>query len=112
MENRLLFESDVVKAIDKYTDDDGKLQDDISCILEEVPPVTLLGSRNALEDLRELNKQIEKEKRIELYENKDIVLEQRGDKYYLSLYDTEGKFQREITIIVKDDYKVSMSNGM
>lgn len=54
----------------------------------------------------------EKEKRVQLYENEDIVLEQRGNKYYLSLFDKEGKFQREVTIAVKDDYKVSMCNGM
>lgn len=27
----------------------------------------------------------EKEKRVQLYENEDIVLEQRGNKYYLFL---------------------------
>ena len=53
---------------------------------------------------------VEKEKRVQLYENEDIVLEQRCNKYYLSLYDKEGKFQREVTIVVKDDYKVSLFN--
>lgn len=33
---RLLCEDDVIKAVDKYTNDDGSLDDDISCILEEV----------------------------------------------------------------------------
>ena len=33
---RLLCEDDVIKAVDKHTNDDGSLDDDISCILEEV----------------------------------------------------------------------------
>ena len=53
---------------------------------------------------------VEKEKRVQLYENDDIILERLGNKYYLSFYDKEGKFQREVTIVVKDDYKVSLFN--
>lgn len=33
---RLIDESDVIKIIDKHTTEDGKLDDDISVILEEV----------------------------------------------------------------------------
>ena len=33
---RLLCEDDVIKAVDKHTNNDGSLDDDISCILEEV----------------------------------------------------------------------------
>ena len=33
---RLLCEDDVIKAVDKHTNDDMSLDDDISCILEEV----------------------------------------------------------------------------
>lgn len=33
---RLLCEDDVIKAVDKHTNEDGTLDDDISCILEEV----------------------------------------------------------------------------
>lgn len=33
---RLLCEDDVIKAVDKHTNDDGSLDGDISCILEEV----------------------------------------------------------------------------
>lgn len=33
---RLLCEDDVIKAVDKHTNDDGALDDDITCILEEV----------------------------------------------------------------------------
>ena len=36
MKNRLLWENEVIKVIDKHTNDDEKLDNDISCILEEV----------------------------------------------------------------------------
>lgn len=51
-----------------------------------------------------------KQKRVELFENENVVLEQRDNKYYLSLYDKEGKFQREVTIYVKDNYEVEFRN--
>lgn len=38
--NRLLFEDDVIRAVDKHTIND-KLDNDISCILEEIYPVSL-----------------------------------------------------------------------
>lgn len=56
-------------------------------------------------------KMVQKQKRVQLFENEDVVLEQRGNRYYLSLYNKEGKFQREVTIDVKDDYKVGLCNG-
>ena len=37
--DRCLHEMDVIKAIDKHTREDGTLDDDISCILEEVESV-------------------------------------------------------------------------
>lgn len=52
---RLLCEDDVIKAVDKHTNDDGSLDDDISCILEEVKDVIIAGSKNAM---KELNKPI------------------------------------------------------
>lgn len=111
MANRLLFEKDVIKAVDKHTNDDSQLDDDISCILEEVNPVVLVGSKEAIDSLKVEIKPVQKQKRVELFENEDVVLEQRGNRYYLSLYDKEGKFQREVTIDVKDDYKVGLGNG-
>lgn len=107
MANRLLFESDVIKAVDKHTTND-KLDNDISCILEEVNSVSL-EVVSALSNNPE-NKPVQKQKRVQLFENEDVVLEQRGNRYYLSLYDKEGKFQREVTIHVKDDYKVGLGN--
>ena len=111
MANRLLFEEDVIRAVDKHTNDDSQLDDDISCILEEVDPVVLVGSKEAIYSLKVETKPIQKQKRVQLFENEDVVLEQRGNRYYLSLYDKEGKFQREVTIDVKDDYKVGLCNS-
>ena len=108
--NRLLFEKDVIKAVDKHTNDENQLDNDISCILEEVIPVVLVGSKEAIDSLKVETKPVQKQKRVQLFENEDVVLEQRGNRYYLSLYDKEGKFQREVTIDVKDDYKVGLGN--
>lgn len=60
---------------------------------------------------KEKIRMVQKQKRIQLFENENVVLEQRGNRYYLSLYNKEGKFQREVTIDVKDDYKVGLCNG-
>lgn len=110
MANRLLFENDVIRAVDKHTNDESQLDNDISCILEEVNPVVLVGSKEAIDSLKVETKPVQKQKRVQLFENEDVVLEQRGNRYYLSLYDKEGKFQREVTIDVKDDYKVGLGN--
>ena len=55
VKSRILLEDDVIKAVDKHTNDDGSLDDDISCILEEVKDVIIAGSKNAM---KELNKPI------------------------------------------------------
>lgn len=110
MANRLLFEKDVIRAVDRHTTNDDKLDNDISCILEELKSPILVDSKDALNNLKAENKPVQKQKRVELFENEDVVLEQRGNRYYLSLYDKEGKFQREVTIDVKDDYKVGLGN--
>lgn len=111
MANRLLFEKDVIRAVDRHTNDDSQLDDDISCILEELKSPVFVGSKDALNNLKVENEPMQKQRRVQLFENKDVVLEQRGNRYYLSLYDREGKFQREVTIDVKDDYKVGLGNG-
>lgn len=109
MANRLLFESDVIRVVDKHTNDNNKLDNDISCILEEVGTATIELPPIMLPTKPE-NKPVQKQKRVQLFENEDVVLEQRGNRYYLSLYDKEGNFQREVTIDVKDDYKVGLGN--
>lgn len=110
MANRLIFERDVIRAVDKHTNDDSQLDDDISCILEEVETATIELPPIILPPKIE-NKPVQKQKRVELFENEDVVLEQRGNRYYLSLYDKKGNFQREVTIDVKDDYKVGLCNS-
>lgn len=110
MENRLLLESEVIKTVDKHTNDENQLDNDISCILEEVNPVVLVGSKEAIDSLKLESKPVQKQRRVLLFENENLDLEQRGNRYYLSLYDKEGKFQREVTIDVKDDYKVGLGN--
>ena len=111
MGNRLLLENDVIKAVDGHTNRYGNLDDDIRCILEELKSPILVGSKEAINNLKVENKPVQKQKRVQLFENEDVVLEQRGNRYYLSLYDKEGKFQREVTIDVKDDYKVGLGNS-
>lgn len=103
MTDRLLLESDVIKAVDQHTDDCNKLDDDITCILENCKSPIFIGSEEASNNLKIENKSIQKQKRVQLFENEDVVLEQRGNKYYLSLYDTIGRFKKEVTIDMKDD---------
>ena len=106
--NRLLLESDVIRTVDKHTYDDNQLDNDISCILEEVNSVSLEVA-SALSNKPD-GKPAQRQRRVLLFENENLDLEQRGNRYYLSLYDKEGKFQREVTIDVKDDYKVGLGN--
>ena len=110
MANRLLFEKDIIRAVDRHTNDDSKLDVDIRCILEEVESATIELPRIILCPKVE-TKPVQKQRRVLLFENENLDLEQRGNRYYLSLYDKEGKFQREVTIDVKDDYKVGLCNG-
>ncbi len=110
VENRLLFEKDVIKAVDRHTKDDDRLDDDISCILEEITSPVFVGSKDALNNLKIENEPMQKQRRVLLFENENLDLEQRGNRYYLSLYNKEGKFQREVTIDVKDDYSVELRN--
>lgn len=105
MANRLLFEKDVIKAVDRHTKDDDRLDDDISCILGK------LKSPIQFDSIKIDDKSSQKQRRVLLFENEDLDLEQRGNRYYLSLYNKEGIFQREVTIDVKDDYKVGLSNS-
>lgn len=103
MANRLLFEKDVIRAVDRHTNDDSQLDDDISCILEELKSPVFVGSKDALNNLKVEDKPIQKQRRVLLFENENLDLEQRGNKYYLSLYDTIGRFKKEVTIDMKDD---------
>lgn len=103
MANRLLFEKDVIRAVDKHTNDDSQLDNDISCILEELKSPIIVDLKGAMNNFKIENKPIQKQRRILLFENENLDLEQRGNKYYLSLYDTIGRFKKEVTIDMKDD---------
>ncbi len=78
MANRLLFEKDVIRAVDRHTNDDSQLDDDISCILEELKSPIFVGSKEATNNFKIENKPVQKQKRVELFENEDVVLEQRA----------------------------------
>ena len=64
MENRLLFEKDVIRAVDKHTNDDSQLDDDISCILEELKSPVFVGSKDALNNLKVENEPMQKQQMI------------------------------------------------
>ena len=51
--SRILCEDDVIKAVDKHTNDNGTLDNDISCILEEVKSVVIMGSKEAMSKIKE-----------------------------------------------------------
>ena len=50
--SRILLEEDVIKVVDKHTNDDGTLDNDISCILEEVKSVVIMGSKEAMSKIK------------------------------------------------------------
>lgn len=52
VKSRILLEDDVIKAVDKHTNEDGTLDDDISCILEEVKSVVIMGSKEAMSKIK------------------------------------------------------------
>ena len=53
--NRYIDADDVIKAVDKHTNNDGVLDDDITCILEEIPT----ASYKILDDIKtEILKQV------------------------------------------------------
>ena len=52
VKSRILLEEDVIKAVDKHTNEDGTLDNDISCILEEVKSVVIMGSKEAMSKIK------------------------------------------------------------
>lgn len=52
IEDRAISLNAVIKAVDQHTNDDGTLDDDISCILEDLPPVTLNDEEMAMQYTR------------------------------------------------------------
>mgnify|MGYP000279603996 FL=1 len=72
MANRLLLESDVIRTVDKHMTND-KVDNDISCILEELKSPIFIGSKEAMNNLKMENKPVQKQKRVQLFENEDVV---------------------------------------
>lgn len=52
-QDRLLLESQVVASVDKHTNNYNRLDNDITCILEEVPEVVIVGNKEAMSKLGE-----------------------------------------------------------
>ena len=52
VKSRILLEEDVIKAVDKHTNEDGTLDNDISCILEEVKSVVMMGCKEAMSKIK------------------------------------------------------------
>ena len=52
VKSRILLEEDVIKAVDKHTNEDGTLDNDISCVLEEVKSVVIMGSKEAMSKIK------------------------------------------------------------
>ena len=91
--SRILLEEDVIKAVDKHTNEDGTLDNDISCILEEVKSVVIMGSKETMENIKveqpceycNFNEE-PKEKHIELYKCTDT----KGRYYALDIERPDG----------------------
>lgn len=94
MANRLLFEKDIIRAVDRHTNDDSKLDDDISCILEEVETATIELPPIILSPKVE-TKPVQKQRRVLLFENENLDLEQRGNRYYLSFMIRKENFREK-----------------
>lgn len=60
MANRLLFEKDVIRAVDRHTNDDSQLDDDISCILEELKSPIFIGSKEVMNNFKIENEPVQK----------------------------------------------------
>ena len=52
VKSRILLEEDIIKAIDKHINEDGTLDDDINCILEEVKSAIIVGSKEAMSKIK------------------------------------------------------------
>lgn len=52
-QDRLLLESQVVAAVDKHTNNYNRLDNDITCILEEVPEVVIANSHKEMTEFIE-----------------------------------------------------------
>lgn len=88
---RILCEDDVIKAIDRHTNDENMLDNDISCILEEVNAVNIIGSKEAMKNIRmEDSSEMEEDKKI------NIVTVRWWDGYKEDFRCTEIRFGSDL----------------
>lgn len=88
---RILCEDDVIKAIDRHTNDENTLDNDISCILEEVNAVNIIGSKEAMKNIRmEDSSEMEEDKKI------NIVTVRWWDGYKEDFRCTEIRFGSDL----------------
>lgn len=91
VKSRILLEEDVIKAIDRHTNDENMLDNDISCILEEVNAVNIIGSKEAMKNIRvETTSEIEEDKKI------NIVTVRWWDGYKEDFRCTEIRFGSDL----------------
>lgn len=77
IKSRILLEEDVIKAVDKHTNEDGSLDNDISCILEEVNAVNIIGSKETMENIRVESTEIERLRSAKtIRERADLAIEE------------------------------------
>ena len=91
VKSRILLEKDVIRAIDRHTNDENKLDNDISCILEEVNAVNIIGSKEAMKNIRvEDSSETEEDKKI------NIVTVRWWDGYKEDFRCTEIRFGSDL----------------
>lgn len=93
VKSRILLEDDVIEAVDKNTNEDGTLDNDISCILEEVNAVNIIGSKEAMENIRVESTEIERLKSAKtIRERADLAIEE-----LYNIAENTSKMDKEIT---------------
>ena len=92
VKSRILLEEDVIKAIDRHTNDENTLDNDISCILEEVNAVNIIGSKEVMKNIRveTLSEKEEEDKKI------NIVTVRWWDGYKEDFRCTEIRFGSDL----------------
>lgn len=92
-QDRLLWESQVVVAVDKHTNNYNRLDNDITCILEEVPEVVIAGNKEAMSKLCDNGENISDNERftcvravLDKYDVQDYDHKDLTEELVLALY--------------------------
>lgn len=94
-QDRLLLESQVVAAVDKHTNNYDRLDNDITCILEEVPEVVIVGGKEAMNKLYEGEENVPTKER---FKRVRAVL----DKYDVDDYSMRGLIEELVAALYWD----------